>query len=193
MTLSELAAAKNGASPPSVPPTGGGLKLNVHAKEEPKPQPPPVERQPRPVEPRCLGAACSGECLPMDWPEREPSETWEEARHGIPTETAIVLSQCGRWAWLCLLPCPNHPPKPILLHRWPVAGRLSQEAGGLATVESPCPWCHPQDGFPCPICDGPESKPLNTRPSSGAGVPSAGSVAVGRSPSGLVPALITIF
>ena len=185
MTLSELAAAKNGASPPSVPPTGGGLKLNVHAKEEPKPQPPPVERQPRPVEPRCLGAACSGECLPMDWPEREPAATWEEARHGIPTETAIVLSQCGRWAWLCLLPCPNHPPKPILLHRWPVGGKLSQEAGGLAMVEA--------GAQPSEKCDGSGSAPNNTRPSSGAGVPSAGSVAVGRSPSGLVPALITIF
>jgi hypothetical protein len=134
MTLSELAAAKNAASP-SPARSGGGLTLNVHAKEEPK-QPPPVDRQPRPVEPRHLGAGCCGECLPMDWPDTEPAATWEEARHGLPSQTVVLLSQCGRWAWLCLLPCPNHPPKPILLHRWPVAGRLSQEAGGLSMVEA---------------------------------------------------------
>jgi|GEM_PF-4826998 len=157
-TLAEIAAAEEAKKKPALPPsTGGGLTLNVHAKEEPKPPraPEPFKPVERRLDPRNLGAACCGECLPMDWPEYDPEATWEEARHGTPAETAIVLSQCGRWAWLCLMPSPNHPPKPILLQRWPVAGKLTREAGGLAILNE----------SPSPIFTGNEFAPLNSLPS----------------------------
>jgi hypothetical protein len=133
MTLSELAVEVAKKKPAAASPTGGGLRINVHTKEEPKAPRAfkPVDRR---SDPRCLGAECCGECLPMDWPERDPAATWEEARHGYPSEMAVVLSTCGKWAWLCLMP--SEGTKPILLHRWPVAGRLSREAGGLAEVQS---------------------------------------------------------
>lgn len=166
-TLSELAAAADEAAkkkPLPASPSGGGMKLN--ARERAAPKPPPVaawEPAPPAPSPRQLGADCCGECLPMDWPESDPEATWEESRHGLPSQTAIVLSQCGRWAWLCLLPCPNYPRKPLLLHRWPVAGTLTQEAGGLAVIESPSATSH---GEPSAPASSPTS-PAATAPSAG--------------------------
>jgi hypothetical protein len=152
MTLSEMAAAakataaKKEPGPAPVRGAGGSLRLNAREKCSPK-SGPDSDQVPVPLSPRPLGAECCGECLPMDWPATDAEANWEEARHATPAEVAVVLSACGQWAWLCLLPSPNFPPKPLLLKRWPVAGRLTQESGGLAVVD----W---DPARPCPACGG---------------------------------------
>jgi hypothetical protein len=150
MTLSEMAAARAKKEPgsPPVRGAGGGLTLNARTNVGLKPGPEsPAAQSSAPPSPRPLGAECCGECLPMDWPVTDAEANWEEARHATPAEVAVVLSACGQWAWLCLLPSPNFPPKPLLLKRWPVAGRLTQESGGLAVVD----W---DPARPCPACGG---------------------------------------
>lgn len=167
MTLREL-AEKNAGRPS--PKAGGGLTLNVSAKHEPEPEPWLPALKAGGQEPRPLGAVCHGECLPMDWPEVEPEAVWEEARHGLPSRTVVVLSQCRQWAWLALLPDPNYPRKPILLHKWPVAGVLGTEAGGLATLESQ----------PSGNSDGSESAPTNSACALLTTARNAGSVEAGH-------------
>lgn len=184
MTLSEMAAAAKKGPGQAPVGAGGGLRLNARenagsksAKESPAAGPA------IPPSPRPLGAECCGECLPMDWPQTDPEAAWEEARHGTPAETAIVLSECGKWAWLCLLPSPNHPQKPLLLKRWPVAGKLTKEAGGLAVVDPDdrCPMCFGLKFIlrsgqvkPCPNCGGSHSGLASCPTSQPATVPSAG-------------------
>jgi hypothetical protein len=150
MTLSEMAAARAKKEPgsPPVRGAGGGLTLNARTNVGLKPGPEsPAAQSSAPPSPRPLGAECCGECLPMDWPVTDAEANWEEARHATPAEVAVVLSACGQWAWLCILPSPNAPQKPLLLKRWPVAGRLSKEAGGLAVIAEIAP-------RRCPLCGG---------------------------------------
>lgn len=120
------------------------MKLSIRKPEKKRVEyslenpPPAYPASPPDPGPRPLGSSDRGECLPDHWPEGQPEKEWEDARHTPETQTGIVLSTCGKWAWLAILSPLS--PGPLLLHRWPVTGKLTKECGGLATMAEVPEW-----------------------------------------------------
>lgn len=71
------------------------------------------------------------------WPDAEPEKVWNDARYADSGSMVILLSGDNRTAWLAVMPEKNtgRPERPLLIHRWTVAGRVARDYSGMMVVE----------------------------------------------------------